>query len=384
MSDSLALVGLLVLLAVQWWISRAVVRHVPNRLAPLARACACVFSAAVAIGYLPIVPSVGGHLVQYGSAPAAVAAAALAYTLAASMAIPVYSGVRAIQKRIDAHADQGRRRFLHAAGGLAMASPIVALGYGAFIERTDFRVREIDVPLPQLPPDLDGLRIVHLSDIHLGAFLSERQLARVIDAANELRGHLAAVTGDLISVYGDPLDACIRQIARLRADAGVFGSMGNHERYTGVESRTARTAASLGVPFLRRQAKRLRFGAATLNLAGVDHQPMADRPAYLRGAQSLMAHGAFNMLLSHNPDVFPAAARQGWDLMLSGHTHGGQISVEILDQNICPARFITPYVYGLYRAGSSAAYVTRGIGSIGIPVRLGAPPEISLLRLRKA
>jgi predicted MPP superfamily phosphohydrolase len=90
------------------------------------------------------------------------------------------------------------------------------------------------------------------------------------------------------------------------------------------------------------------------------------------------------LLLQHNPDVFPVAARQGYNLLLAGHTHGGQVRVEILDQSINPARFFTPYVYGLYRQGNAASYVTRGIGTIGIPARIGAPPEISLLRLRKA
>ena len=97
-----------------------------------------------------------------------------------------------------------------------------------------------------------------------------------------------------------------------------------------------------------------------------------------------MDPAALNVLLSHNPDVFPVAARQGYNLMLAGHTHGGQVTVEILDQSVNPARFFTPYVYGLYRSGAAAAYVTRGIGTIGVPVRFGAPPEISLLRLRKA
>jgi hypothetical protein len=89
-------------------------------------------------------------------------------------------------------------------------------------------------------------------------------------------------------------------------------------------------------------------------------------------------------LLSHNPDVLPVAARQGWDFVLSGHTHGGQVTVEILDRSFSPAHFFTPYVYGLYRTGRTAEYVTRGIGTIGVPARIGAPPEISLLRLRKA
>jgi hypothetical protein len=116
----------------------------------------------------------------------------------------------------------------------------------------------------------------------------------------------------------------------------------------------------------------------------VDYQSLTDRGHYLRGAERLVVPGAVNVLLSHNPDVFPVAARQGYNLVLAGHTHGGQVTVEILDQSINPARFFTPYVYGLFRSGRSAAYVTRGIGTIGIPARIGAPPEITILRLRKA
>jgi predicted MPP superfamily phosphohydrolase len=197
--------------------------------------------------------------------------------------------------------------------------------------------------------------------------------------ANETRAHIALMTGDLISRYGDPLDACIRQIARLRADAGVFGCMGNHEVYAGVEDYTATESARRGVRFLRQEAVPLHFGNATLNLAGVDYQRLGG--LYLVGTERLMAPGSLNVLLSHNPDVFPVAAEQGWDLTIGGHTHGGQISLEILHHNISPARYFTPYVRGLYRIGGAAGYVSTGIGTVGLPVRLGAPPEVSLIRL---
>jgi uncharacterized protein len=258
------------------------------------------------------------------------------------------------------------------------------MGYGSLIQRTDFRVRELDAPLPGLPHDLDGLRVLQLSDIHLGVFLSESELARVIDAAIELRPDLVVVTGDLISSKGDPLDVCIRQLARIKADAGVFGCMGNHERYAHAENYTTEAGRRVGIRFLRSQSQQLRFGDSTLNLVGVDYQSLAGKQEYLRGAERLVVPGACNVLLSHNPDVFPVAAQQGYNLLLAGHTHGGQVTVEILDQSINPARFFTPFVYGLYRSGASAAYVTRGIGTIAIPTRIGAPPEISVLRLRKA
>ena len=160
--------------------------------------------------------------------------------------------------------------------------------------------------------------------------------------------------------------------------------MGNHEIYAGTEEYTAAQGARLGISFLRSQTRQLRFGNALVNIAGVDYQKMSARPHYLEGAGTLMAPNAHNILLSHNPDVFPVAAQQGWDLTLAGHTHGGQVNVEFLHQEINLARFYTPYVYGHYRSGKSSIYVTRGIGTIGMPARVGAPPEIAVLRLRKA
>jgi predicted MPP superfamily phosphohydrolase len=108
------------------------------------------------------------------------------------------------------------------------------------------------------------------------------------------------------------------------------------------------------------------------------------KPRYLNGAERLVLPGATNLLLSHNPDVFPVAAAKGFPAVLAGHTHGGQVQVEILNQSLNVARFITPFVYGLYREAASCVYVTRGIGTIGMPARIGAPPEIALLRLVRA
>jgi len=280
--------------------------------------------------------------------------------------------------------DPGRRSLIGAAGNALVAAPFALAGFGALIERTDFRVREVDIPISNLPPDLQGLRLLQLSDIHVGPFLSERDLARVIDESLNLRPHLALITGDLISMRGDPLDACLRQIARLRPDAGILGCMGNHEAYTGLQDEVTEQGARLGVDFLREEARPLKFGNTTLNVAGVDYESISRRKSYLTDAELLILPGAVNLLMSHNPDVFPVAARKGFDLTLSGHTHGGQVTVEILNQTLNVARFITPFVsgfYGLDQPRKASLYVTRGIGTIGLPVRIGAPPEITLLRL---
>jgi predicted MPP superfamily phosphohydrolase len=271
-----------------------------------------------------------------------------------------------------------RRTFLQtAAAGLAMA-PLAAAGFG-ILERGRLQLTEVKIHIPNLPKDLDDLRIVQVTDIHLSPFLSESEFARAVDMANETRAHIGLVTGDLISRRGDPLDACLRQLARLRAEAGVLGCLGNHETYTGTEDYVTAQGRRIGVEFLRGEARQLRFGAAAINFAGVDYQRFNSN--YLAGAEQLIAPGAVNILLSHNPDVFPVAAAKGYDLTIAGHTHGGQVDFEILHQHFNVARYFTPYVLGLYREGASSVYVSSGIGTIGVPIRLGAPPEISLIRL---
>jgi uncharacterized protein len=281
-----------------------------------------------------------------------------------------------------------RRRLLRTATGAAVCAPFGVIGYGTFIGRTNFRVREVEIPIRNLSPDLAGLRIVQLSDIHLSPFLSETELARVVDASNELRPHVAVITGDLISDRGDPLDACLNQLARLRPEAETLGCMGNHEIFAGAIPRAMEHGRRLGIRFLRNQHRSLKFGGGVLNIAGVDYQRISLRARYLEGAERMVERGAVNVLLSHNPDVFPAAARKGYDLTLAGHTHGGQVTVEILQQSLNVARFFTPYVYGLYQLESRgrmrSAYVTRGIGTVAMPVRIGAQPEIALVRLAAA
>jgi predicted MPP superfamily phosphohydrolase len=282
-----------------------------------------------------------------------------------------------IRHRIPAF-DPARRKVLEAAGAGLCIAPLAATVFG-ILRRNQFRVSEVPVPIPNLPKDLEGLRIVQITDIHLSPFLSEREFARAIDMANETRAHLALVTGDLITRPGDPLDACLRQLARLRADAGVLGCLGNHEIYARVENYVTEQGRRIGIEFLRHRAKQFRFGTAAINFAGVDYQRMHSK--YLNGGEQLIVPGAVNVLLSHNPDVFPVASAQGFHLTIAGHTHGGQVDIEVLHQHFNVARYFTPFVQGLYRREDSSVYVSNGLGTIGVPVRLGAPPEVSVLRL---
>ena len=143
-----------------------------------------------------------------------------------------------------------------------VAAPAVALGYGTFVERRRLTPMEVDLRIPGLPKDLDGIRIAQLSDIHMSSFLTAEELAAAVDMANGFQPHLAVVTGDLITREGDPLDACLRELKRLRADAGVYGCLGNHEIYAECEAYTTEQAARFGLRFLRGEAqtRRMRSG----------------------------------------------------------------------------------------------------------------------------
>jgi hypothetical protein len=311
------------------------------------------------------------------------------WTIPAAAAVLVYVVYRFIASRPavvekTAH-DPARRAVLRAAGTAAVVAPFAATAFGAIIERTNFQIREVDLPIRGLHPDMEGFRIAQLSDLHVSPYLSVREAGRAVDMANELRPHLALVTGDLISGPGDPLDGAIAQIARLRTDHGVLGCLGNHEIYAECEDYATFEAARRGVEFLRGEGRTVRRGNASLNIAGVDYQTFAWKNGrYLRRAERLIEPGMPNILLSHNPDVFPVAIGKGFDAVLSGHTHGGQVTMEILQQDLNFARFYTRYVLGLYRLNGASCYVTAGVGTIGMPVRLGVPPEITLLRLRRA
>lgn len=269
----------------------------------------------------------------------------------------------------------GRRRLLKTA---TFAAPAIITGIG-YAGRDKLRVTTNRIRIPNLASDLQGLRIAMLSDLHMSPLVPRQVINRAVAMANEVKPHLTVVTGDLISRRNDPLDACLGELAALKADAGVLGCLGNHEIYAQCEDYTWREAGRRGILFLRNDKRLVTFGNAKLNVAGVDYQRFTG--PYLAGAEQLIERGVPNILLSHNPDVFPTAARMGFDLTLSGHTHGGQVNIEILGEHLNVARFYTPYVSGKYELGAASAYVTRGIGTIGLPVRLNARPEVSVIEL---
>jgi hypothetical protein len=276
------------------------------------------------------------------------------------------------------------------------------------VGRREYQVREVTLPVSGWPAALDDLRIVQLSDIHIGSYMSVSDVRRVVDLSNDLAADLAVVSGDFLTGAGDPLEDCIRELSRLRAPLGVWGCNGNHEIYAEAEASAAKLFSRYGMDLLRQQSVELVRHSQRFNLIGVDYQRPRDTEdgpvRMLDGVEPLVRRDMPNILLSHNPNAFPRAAELGIELTLAGHTHGGQVKVEILDRTVSPARFLTPYIAGLFkrplgasekiedeRAWSAAPsrpasllYVNSGLGTIFAPVRLGVPPEISLFTLRRA
>ena len=313
--------------------------------------------------------------------------------------------------QLDFVPDPSRRTFFRTASVVAGAAPFLGVMYGYAGERLNYQVCRVEIPLANLPGQLDGMSIVQISDIHLSSYTSRESVRRVVDMANDVGADLAVVTGDLITGVHDSLVDCVDEVRRLRAPLGVYGCNGNHEIYARAEDLAARLYQQNGMRMLRRESAIISFRGAELNLIGVDYQrertPSGRKMQMLANVEPLVRRDMPNILLSHNPNSFNRAAELGIELSLAGHTHGGQVQVEILDVSLSPARFITDYVAGLYHRpllmpdeprrlgetiklmpnapnGLAALYVNRGIGTVGAPVRLGAPPEITHIVLRRA
>jgi predicted MPP superfamily phosphohydrolase len=309
-------------------------------------------------------------------------------------------------RAVERLADPSRRYFFRTASMLAGAAPFVSAVYGFAAERVNYTVMRVEIPVANLPSAMDGMTMVQLSDIHLSGYTTREEVRRAVDMANDLGADLALVTGDFITGSHDPLAECIEEVSRLHAPLGVWGCNGNHEIYAKAEEAAQQLFAQGGMKLLRQENALLTYRGAQFNLIGVDYQrertPNGQRTPMLSSISGLVRRDMPNILMSHNPNSFNRAAEMGIELSLAGHTHGGQIQVEILDHRLTPARFISDYTAGLYGrplfaasnadkaalsrgAGTpdSQLYVNRGIGTVGAPVRLGVPPEITLVVLRR-
>jgi len=271
--------------------------------------------------------------------------------------------------------DVSRRLFVsRVVGGSAAAVALGTVGYGAYGVLRGPRVKRVTVPLAKLSRAAHGYRIAVVSDIHLGPILGRAHSRRIVDAINSTQPDLIAIVGDLVDGTVENLGPAAEPLARLRARHGSFFVTGNHEYFSGADAWVDHVR-ELGLRPLRNERVEI---AAGFDLAGVDDvagESEGQGPDFGR-ALGDRDRARAAVLLAHQPIVIHDAVRNGVDLQLSGHTHGGQ-----LWPGNYLAELANPTVAGLERYGDTQLYVSRGAGAWGPPVRVGAPSDITIVEL---
>jgi predicted MPP superfamily phosphohydrolase len=275
--------------------------------------------------------------------------------------------------------------------GMTAAAPLVLAGAGTLTGRRQegrFLVREVTMAVPRLPERLRGLTITHVSDIHLGRFFRPEHLPRLVDAANQFRGDIIAVTGDIIDHSNDFLPAVQAAIAQITAPFGRYIVTGNHDLVD--EPNEFRRYLTQREPhFLRDALVRVDIGGEQIQVAGLDWAPregptLGEHGLAWRAGKALSGGqpGLFTIALSHHPHAFDPLAAKGADLVLAGHTHGGQFMLTPpgMRPPLGLGNFFFRYLHGVYELGHARMYVNAGVGN-WFPVRVNAPAEIVKIRL---
>ena len=270
-------------------------------------------------------------------------------------------------------ADPLRRRFLQVGAAGLVAAPFVLSAYGAAYGSKRWEVRELSLPFGR------SLRVVQLTDIHAGPYMTRGEIRRYADRVMALRPDLFLLTGDFISNSMAFFPGCMEELTRVKPRYGTFAILGNHENWYGRPGEFRRLFRRYGVPLLVNAHRVIRTPEGPFAVAGIDdlHTGHPNLEAALRGLDPAIP----TLLLSHRPEIFPQAAAHGIFLTLAGHYHGGQIKLTVAGVPLSLAHLRTPYPEGLYRIGGSRLYVSRGIGTTFTPVRLNVPPEITVLHL---
>ncbi len=297
----------------------------------------------------------------------------------------VYLVVRIVQrkqKRSAPEADRGRRRFIiHSSNIGLLGLAAVTTGYGVIASRRRAAIEQVEIELPNLPDEFDGFRIVQFTDLHVGPTIKRPFVETVVDQLQSLNGDLVVFTGDLVDGSVSWLRDDVAPLGDISAPYGKLFITGNHEYYSGA-GQWVNEAERLGFQVLLNEHTTLSRRDDSIVVAGVTDYGAGDYVPDHRSDPLRAFEGApgntVRILLAHQPRTIFATEALGIDLQISGHTHGGQFfpwnHLAALNQ---------PYVQGKYRHGNTWVYVSRGTGYWGPPLRVGIPPEVTVLTLRK-
>jgi len=271
-----------------------------------------------------------------------------------------------------------RRRFLKRAG-LAALGATAAGGTYPFLEAKWCRVVPRTIVLPNLPKPFDGATVALLSDVHHGPFVPPAYIRHVVAMANALRPDVVALAGDFVHKHPDYIEPGVAALAALKAKFGRFAVLGNHDNW---ESRPRSLAAldGSGIERIDNRGVWLERGGARLRICGVGDL-WTDRQDLSAALDDATPDDAV-ILLSHNPDYAEHLLDDRVGLMLSGHTHGGQIVVPGYGAPVVPSSYGQKYLYGLVQGPRCQVFTTRGVGTVTPPVRFFCRPEVVLITLR--
>jgi len=241
------------------------------------------------------------------------------------------------------------------------------------------KVRRFTIAEPDVPPAFNGMRIVFASDIHHGPFFSADRVGKLVRRINDLEPDLILLGGDY--VHRDPkyIDPSIAELAALEAPFGVFAVLGNHDHWEGAE-RTRKRLREAGITLIENRAEWIESGGDRIRIGGVGDlwEDTQDLGATVDDA----AEYVFVILLSHNPDYVEKIASNRVDLVLSGHTHSGQVTLFGLWAPLLPSRYGQKYRSGMVETEYTRVIVSNGVGTITPPVRFWARPDILLITLK--
>jgi len=294
--------------------------------------------------------------------------------------------------------DDSRRKFIRAGGvlftGYAFTSATVGI-----LKKDEFSVTNQDIIIKNLPANLKGLRIGLISDIHSGPYMTTDQMKRYVEYINNLNVDVMLIPGDLTNSQRAEVYPFTKAFRDLKAKYGVYATLGNHDYFHDAEYVAKAVIEETPIRLLRNENKVLEINNEKLLLLGMEDtrqsgskfdeaifryfdKTVADAKVDLK-KDNIVFESIPKILVYHKPYFFKDFAKENIDLTVSGHTHGGQIVFAKAGSiNLSLASSVSPYIDGVYKTGDLSMYVTRGIGTVGLPLRLNCPPEIAILTLR--
>ena len=249
---------------------------------------------------------------------------------------------------------------------------------GPLLTNGKIDINRIDVPINNLPDAFNGLKLLHLSDIHAGDYIRPAYIKRIVKLSNELDPDIVFITGDFTET--DPKHApwAVEILATLKNKYGIFAVLGNHDIWNG-DQEISKELAKNNIELLRNSNQPVSINNETLYVAGVDDYKFGE--PNLAIAIKDIPESSVTILLSHHPDIVEQLNGKKIDLMLAGHMHGGQWILPFIGPPLVPTKFGMKHFSGMSKANDTYVYTSKGIGTTTVPLRINCPPEITLLTL---